>query len=219
MGPNSVGVALNDGGAETLDAAHILLATGSEVSPLPPCPVDNAGGRIVDSTGALDLKEIPKTMAVVHAGVIGLEMGSVWRRLGTKVTVIEFLDHIVPGTDKDVGKTFLRLLKKQGMKFKLKTAVQSAEVADCTAVLSLNFMPCFLSNLRKVLPTSLSVPGTMWSRNSITVTLVPSRRQTEPISRPITPAWTVYRWVARGGPPSGPTPSSRRGRPEIWCLR
>ena len=57
-------------------------------------------------------------------------MGSVWRRLGTKVTVIEFLDHIVPGTDKDVGKTFLRLLKKQGMKFKLKTAVQSAEVAE-----------------------------------------------------------------------------------------
>merc|ERR1711924_409344 len=99
-------------------------------SPLPPCPVDNAGGRIVDSTGALDLKEIPKTMAVIGGGVIGLEMGSVWRRLGTKVTVIEFLDHIVPGTDKDVGKTFLRLLKKQGMKFKLKTAVQSAEVAE-----------------------------------------------------------------------------------------
>ena len=67
QGPNSVGVALNDGGAETLDAAHILLATGSEVSPLPPCPVDNAGGRIVDSTGALDLKEIPKTMAVIGA--------------------------------------------------------------------------------------------------------------------------------------------------------
>mmetsp|Transcript_15018 Transcript_15018/g.42645 ORF Transcript_15018/g.42645 Transcript_15018/m.42645 type:complete len:229 (+) Transcript_15018:423-1109(+) len=63
----------------------------------------------------------------------------------------------------------------------------SATSADCTAVLSLNFMPCFLSSLRKVLPTSLSVPGTMWSRNSITVTLVPSRRQTEPISRPITP--------------------------------
>ena len=129
-GPNSVGVVLNDGGAETLEAAHILLATGSEVSPLPPCPVDNAGGKIVDSTGALDLKEIPATMAVIGGGVIGLEMGSVWRRLGTKVTVIEFLDHIVPGTDKEVGKTFLRLLKKQGMKFKLKTAVQSAEVAD-----------------------------------------------------------------------------------------
>lgn len=70
QGPNSVGVALNDGGAETLDAAHILLATGSEVSPLPPCPVDNAGGRIVDSTGALDLKEIPKTMAVIGGGAV-----------------------------------------------------------------------------------------------------------------------------------------------------
>ena len=70
QGPNSVGVTLNDGGAETLDAAHILLATGSEVSPLPPCPVDNAGGRIVDSTGALDLKEIPKTMAVIGGGAV-----------------------------------------------------------------------------------------------------------------------------------------------------
>mmetsp|Transcript_24305 Transcript_24305/g.73175 ORF Transcript_24305/g.73175 Transcript_24305/m.73175 type:complete len:292 (+) Transcript_24305:198-1073(+) len=69
-------------------------------------------------------------MAVIGGGVIGLEMGSVWRRLGTKVTVIEYLDHIVPGTDKEVGKTFLRLLKKQGMKFKLKTGVVSTEVTD-----------------------------------------------------------------------------------------
>jgi len=129
-GPNSVQVALNDGGAESIESKNILIATGSEVSPLPPCPVDNAGGKVVDSTGALDLKEIPKTMAVIGGGVIGLEMGSVWRRLGTKVTVIEYLDHIVPGTDKEVGKTFLRLLKKQGMKFKLKTGVVSTAVKE-----------------------------------------------------------------------------------------
>jgi dihydrolipoamide dehydrogenase len=129
-GPNTVQVALNDGASETVDTKNILIATGSEPSPLAPCPVDNDAGKIVDSTGALVLKEIPETMAVVGGGVIGLEMGSVWRRLGTKVTVVEYLDHIVPGTDKETGKTFLRLLKKQGMKFKLKTGVVSAEVTD-----------------------------------------------------------------------------------------
>mmetsp|Transcript_5683 Transcript_5683/g.16778 ORF Transcript_5683/g.16778 Transcript_5683/m.16778 type:complete len:494 (+) Transcript_5683:95-1576(+) len=129
-GPNSVQVAMNDGGAETVETKNILIATGSEPSPLAPCPVDNAAGKIVDSTGALVLDKIPETMAVVGGGVIGLEMGSVWRRLGTKVTVVEYLDHIVPGTDKETGKTFLRLLKKQGMKFKLKTGVVKAEVTD-----------------------------------------------------------------------------------------
>ena len=84
--------------------------------------------KIVDSTGALELKEIPKKMAVVGGGVIGLEMGSVWRRLGTEVHVIEFLDNIIPGTDLEITKTFLRTLKKQGMKFKLKTKVTKSEV-------------------------------------------------------------------------------------------
>jgi dihydrolipoamide dehydrogenase len=77
---------LNDGGSETLSTKNILIASGSEVTPLPPVPVDNAGGKVVDSTGALDISEIPKTMAVIGGGVIGLEMGSVWSRLGTEVT-------------------------------------------------------------------------------------------------------------------------------------
>jgi Pyruvate/2-oxoglutarate dehydrogenase complex, dihydrolipoamide dehydrogenase (E3) component, and related enzymes len=84
-GSNSVSVALNDGGSEELTTKNIVIATGSEVTPLPPVPVDNAVGKIVDSTGALDISEVPKTMAVIGGGVIGLEMGSVWSRLGAKV--------------------------------------------------------------------------------------------------------------------------------------
>merc|ERR1712161_97071 len=87
-------------------------------------------GKIVDSTGALDIKEIPKTMAVVGGGVIGLEMGSVWSRLGTKVTVIEFMDGICPTMDKELTKKFQTTLKKQGFKFNLKTKVTKSEVTD-----------------------------------------------------------------------------------------
>ena len=86
--------------------------------------VDNASGKIVDSTGALELKTIPNTMAVIGGGVIGLEMGSVWRRLGTKVTVIEFLDRICPSLDNEIGANFQRILAKQGIKFKLNTKVR-----------------------------------------------------------------------------------------------
>mmetsp|Transcript_58955 Transcript_58955/g.164746 ORF Transcript_58955/g.164746 Transcript_58955/m.164746 type:complete len:496 (-) Transcript_58955:48-1535(-) len=127
-GPNSVNVSLTEGGEQMLDSKNIILAVGSEVTPLPPCPVDNNAKRIVDSTGALDLPEIPKKMAVIGGGVIGLEMGSVWRRLGTEVTVIEFLDTITPGMDKEITKTFHKILKKQGMKFMLSTKVTASEV-------------------------------------------------------------------------------------------
>ena len=91
-GPNAVSVAGNDGTSTNIATKNVLIATGSEVTPLPPVPVDNAGGKIVDSTGALEIKAIPKRMAVIGGGVIGLEMGSVWSRLGTEVTVIEFMD-------------------------------------------------------------------------------------------------------------------------------
>jgi pyruvate/2-oxoglutarate dehydrogenase complex dihydrolipoamide dehydrogenase (E3) component len=127
-GPQSISVDLLDGGKQSIEANKIVIATGSEVSPLPPVPVDNARGKIVDSTGALDLKEIPKSLAVIGGGVIGLEMGSVWRRLGAKVTVIEFLDRIVPATDLETGRNFLRILKKQGFDFKLSTKVVASEV-------------------------------------------------------------------------------------------
>jgi len=127
-GPNSVDVTLNDGGSQTLDTKNILIATGSEVTPLPPVPVDNDGQKIVDSTGALEISEIPKTLAVIGGGVIGLEMGSVWSRLGTEVTVIEFMDRLCPAMDKELTKKFQSTLKKQGFKFQLNTKVMKSEV-------------------------------------------------------------------------------------------
>lgn len=129
-GPNTVSVALNEGGTQDVQSKNIILAVGSEVSPLPTCVVDNAGKKIVDSTGALELTEIPKKMVVVGGGVIGLEMGSVWRRLGTEVTVVEFLDTITPGIDKEIAQNFLKILKKQGMKFKLSTKVTASETTS-----------------------------------------------------------------------------------------
>jgi dihydrolipoamide dehydrogenase len=125
-----VTAALSDGsGTKTLATKNVLIATGSEPTPLPPVPVDNAKGRIVDSTGALVLKAIPKKMAVIGGGVIGLEMGSVWRRLGTEVTVIEFLDKILPSNDDEVSTKFKGILEKQGMKFSLGTKVTKSEVS------------------------------------------------------------------------------------------
>ena len=135
-GPNSVGVALNDGGSESLDTKNILIATGSEVTPLPPVPVDNAGGKIVDSTGALDISKVPEKMAVIGGGVIGLEMGSVWSRLGAEVTVIEFLDRICPSMDQELTKKFQQILKKQGFNFTLKTKVVKSQVISDGVVLT-----------------------------------------------------------------------------------
>lgn len=127
-GPNSVSVDLNGGGSQTLQSKNIILAVGSEPSPLPTCPVDNKGKKIVDSTGALDIDKIPKKLVVIGGGVIGLEMGSVWRRLGTEVTVVEYLDTITPGIDKEIATSFLRILKKQGMNFMLSTKVTGSQV-------------------------------------------------------------------------------------------
>jgi dihydrolipoamide dehydrogenase len=135
-GPNAVEVTLNDGGSENLDSKNIIIATGSEVTPLPPVPVDNAGGKIVDSTGALEISEVPAKMAVIGGGVIGLEMGSVWSRLGAEVTVIEFLDRICPSMDIELTKKFQTTLKKQGFNFKTKTKVVKSEVTSDGVVLT-----------------------------------------------------------------------------------
>ena len=115
-------------GDETVTAKDIVIATGSSVTPLPNVDVDNEGGRIVDSTGALKLPEVPKTMVVIGGGVIGLELGSVWNRLGADVTVVEFLDQLLPGMDGDVRKEAAKIFKKQGMSLKLKTKVTAAHV-------------------------------------------------------------------------------------------
>jgi dihydrolipoamide dehydrogenase len=133
-GPGKVNVTAADGAVTALDAKNIVIATGSEPSPLNGVVVDNK--RIVDSTGALSLPEIPKTMIVIGAGVIGLELGSVWRRLGAQVTVVEFLDRIVPGIDDEVAKTFQRSLTKQGMSFKLGAKVTGAKAARDGVVLT-----------------------------------------------------------------------------------
>ena len=119
---------------QTLKTDNILIATGSDVAPLPGVKIDEK--QIVSSTGALDLKTVPKTLCVVGAGVIGLELGSVWRRLGAKVTVVEFLDHILPGMDAEVSKQMQRTLKKQGIEFKLSTKVTGAKTAKAGVTLT-----------------------------------------------------------------------------------
>ena len=123
-GPGKVVVKTEDGSETTLETKNIVIATGSEPTPLPGVTVDNQ--RIVDSTGALVLPEVPKSLIVVGAGVIGLELGSVWRRLGAEVTVVEYLDRILPGTDDEIAKAFQRILVKQGFKFKLGAKVTGA---------------------------------------------------------------------------------------------
>lgn len=113
------------GDAITLETKNIVIATGSDVAQLPGVEIDEK--KVVSSTGALELSDVPKKMIVVGAGIIGLELGSVWRRLGTEVLVVEFLDRITPGMDADVAKNFNRILKKQGMTFKLGHKVTSVD--------------------------------------------------------------------------------------------
>ncbi len=122
---------------KTVSAENIVIATGSSVTPLPNVEVDNERGVIVDSTGALSLAKVPKHMVVIGGGVIGLELGSVWRRLGAKVTVVEFLDQILPGMDGEVRKEANKLFSKQGIEFKLSTKVTGASVRGKTATLTL----------------------------------------------------------------------------------
>ena len=122
-GANTVDVA-----GEKVTAKNIVIATGSSVTPLPGVTVDNAGGKIVDSTGALELDKVPGHLVVVGGGVICLELGSVWKRLGAKVTVVEYLDQILPGMDGEVRKEANKIFKKQGFEYKLGTKVTSAEI-------------------------------------------------------------------------------------------
>ena len=118
-------------GDETYTAKHIIIASGSEPSTLPGIKIDEK--IVVTSTGALALDKIPAKMIVIGAGVIGLELGSVYARLGTEVEVIEFLDEITPGMDAEIQKNFKRILKKQGLKFTMGSAVKSVSVKNKTA--------------------------------------------------------------------------------------
>ncbi len=123
--PGEVAVKLNAGGEQTLQAKNIIIATGSESTPLPGVEVDEK--RIVSSTGAIALDRVPKRMIVIGAGVIGLELGSVWSRLGAEVEVVEFLDRILPGMDAEICKQTQRILAKQGLKFHLGAKVTGAK--------------------------------------------------------------------------------------------
>lgn len=125
---NEIKVALNDGGETTLRGKNILIATGSEATPFPGIEVDEK--RVLTSTGALSLEKVPESMVVVGGGIIGLEMASVWSRLGAKVTVVEFLGQIGgPGMDTEIAKATQKSLKKQGIEFKLNTKVVSGDTS------------------------------------------------------------------------------------------
>ncbi|HWU72442.1 MAG TPA: dihydrolipoyl dehydrogenase [Sphingomonas sp.] len=122
-------------GDRSVRAKNIVIATGSSVVPLPGVEIDQK--VVVDSTGALELPKVPGQMVVIGGGVIGLELGSVWRRLGAKVTVVEFLDQILPGFDGEVRKESNKILRKQGLEFKLSTKVTGVTVKDGKATLTL----------------------------------------------------------------------------------
>jgi dihydrolipoamide dehydrogenase len=123
-----------DVNGQKVTAKNIVIATGSSVMPLPGVEVDQK--TVVDSTGALEIPKVPEHMVVIGGGVIGLELGSVWRRLGAKVTVVEFVDQILPGFDGEVRRETAKLFKKQGMELKLSTKVTGVTVADGVATVT-----------------------------------------------------------------------------------
>ncbi|MGD0418473.1 MAG: dihydrolipoyl dehydrogenase [Xanthobacteraceae bacterium] len=130
VAPGKVEVKGTDGKTQTLETKNIVIATGSDVARLNGIDIDEK--RIVSSTGALELAKVPEKLLVVGAGIIGLELGSVWRRLGAQVTIVEFLDHILPGIDSEVARQFQRLQQKQGIAFKLSSKVTAIDASGKT---------------------------------------------------------------------------------------
>ena len=128
VAPGRVEVKAADGGTQTLETKNIVISTGSDIARLNGIDIDEK--RIVSSTGALELGKVPQKLLVVGAGIIGLELGSVWRRLGAQVTIVEFLDHILPGIDGEVARQFHRLQQKQGLAFKLASKVTAIDASD-----------------------------------------------------------------------------------------
>jgi dihydrolipoamide dehydrogenase len=133
--PGVVDVKAEDGSTQKVEAKNIVIATGSDVVPLPGIAIDEK--TIVSSTGALSLEKVPGKLLIVGAGVIGLELGSVWGRLGAEVTVVEFLDRILPGTDTEVAKQFQRMLEKQGFHFHLGHKVTKVEKTKADLAVSI----------------------------------------------------------------------------------
>ena len=125
---------MNNEKAEIINADKIIIATGSESTNLPNINVDEK--KIVTSTGALELDKVPEKMIVIGAGIIGLEMGTVWRRLGAEVEVVEYLPRILPGIDDEIAQNFMKILQKQGVKFKLSHSVEKAQIINNKVLLS-----------------------------------------------------------------------------------
>jgi dihydrolipoamide dehydrogenase len=132
LGTGRVEVSGGDGKTQTVETRNIVIATGSDVAKLKGIEIDER--RIVSSTGALSLDKVPSRLLIVGAGVIGLELGSVWQRLGAQVTVVEFLDRILPGMDGEVAKQFQRILEKQGFAFKLGAKVTGVDTSGKTLI-------------------------------------------------------------------------------------
>jgi dihydrolipoamide dehydrogenase len=128
--PGKVEVKAADGKTQVIETKNIVIATGSDVARLNGIDIDEK--RIVSSTGALELPSVPKKLLIVGAGIIGLELGSVWRRLGAEVTIVEFLDHILPGIDSEIANQFHRMLQKQGLAFKLSSKVTAVDASGKT---------------------------------------------------------------------------------------
>ena len=134
LSPDRIEVTAQDGATQTIETRAVVIATGSDVTRLPGVAIDEK--VVVSSTGALELESVPKRLVVIGAGVIGLELGSVWRRLGSEVIVLEYLDRILPGMDGEVGKQFQRILAKQGLQFRLSSRVTGVEVKDGSATVT-----------------------------------------------------------------------------------
>jgi len=130
MAAGQVEVKAEDGKTQTLETKNVVIATGSDVARLNGIDIDEK--RVVSSTGALDLTKAPQKLLVVGAGIIGMELGSVWRRLGAQVTVVEFLDHVLPGIDSEVARQFHRIQEKQGLAFKLSSKVTAIDASAKT---------------------------------------------------------------------------------------
>ncbi len=134
LSPNEIEI-INDEKNEIINADKIIIATGSEPTNLPNINIDEK--KIVTSTGALELDNVPQKMVVIGAGIIGLEMGTVWRRLGAEVEVVEYLPRILPGIDDEIAKNFMKILQKQGVKFKLGHSVEKAKIEKDKVLLSI----------------------------------------------------------------------------------
>lgn len=174
---HTIKVALNDGGETSVVGKNILIATGSEASPFPGLDIDEK--RVITSTGAIALDKVPESMVVIGGGIIGLEMGSVWSRLGSKVTVVEFLDQIGgPGMDTEISKASLKILKKQGLNFKLSTKVISGDTTGDKVKLELD-------SAKGGKPESVSLKNDLLTAEAHSLTLVTGRL------RPMSSLWPL----------------------------